>query len=536
MHVMIPKAFGWDPNSSMYDAGPSDVPRRRHCAWLAKRDDMETTFLKMSFFKEHRRKNYSDVCHSKLSASTCPLDGAGLWELIPKGRPDKPGSTTLWRLSGQWDSVEKHGRGGGYIGNGATAVFGAGNGQVYYHCSICVDQTYGPHGGEFSPYVRVEFEVWRRLASQPKANEIRFVSSSGVIYWKYHPWEPRKISNKVTGVFASDPTFKSFASLWENQVIPPGTDARSQIVSAMRTSFDSYLRSWLLDHAGDAQSSSYAKWSYPAYAEGEPLVPILREEDFLLHEPGVIMDGTDDMLYGTGFEHYWREVAKQHAYLDALQHVPKMSDNMISNILEISSFIKSLVVDHRVKIPDSLSDLWLAYRYSYGTTKMDADEAIRFVHRHMDLGKWTHLKTYGSYSFTFKETRILCRCELEVYPKALKTVQKVWSSLYTYGLSPSFYMVWDMIPYSFIVDWFLPIGDVMAAWDAEREYKHAYDLKDVNFSLEYERQVGGFPVHFYTRWYSSTPEPLRGYYFLEDDPSTKTIVKRIIDAGALILG
>jgi hypothetical protein len=93
-----------------------------------------------------------------------------------------------------------------------------------------------------------------------------------------------------------------------------------------------------------------------------------------------------------------------------------------------------------------------------------------------------------------------------------------------------------MIPYSFIVDWFLPIGDVMAAWDAEREYNMAYDLKNVNYSLEYVREVDGSPIHHYTRWYSSTPEPLRGYYFLEDDPSTKTIVKRILDAGALILG
>jgi hypothetical protein len=258
---------------------------------------------------------------------------------------------------------------------------------------------------------------------------------------------------------------------------------------------------------------------------------------FLLHEPEAIMGGIDDMLLGQGFEKYYRNVLVQHAYLDAIDHVPRASENSISNLLEITSFIKSLVIDRKVEIPKSLGDAWLAYRYSYGTTKLDAEEAISFVHRHMDLGDWKTIKSYGQHSLTYKGVLITCRCELEVSPRVVSTVKRVWRSLYTYGLSPGFYVIWDMIPYSFIVDWFVPIGDVMAAWDAEREFSQYYDVTNVNISLSYTRDIDGNNVKCYTRWLSTTPVPLQGYYFLEGtSASSRTVKKRVLDAASLLLG
>jgi hypothetical protein len=258
---------------------------------------------------------------------------------------------------------------------------------------------------------------------------------------------------------------------------------------------------------------------------------------FLLHEPGVIMEGMDDLLFGRGTEQYFRNVLIQNAYVDAVRNVPRLNDNSISNLLEITSFITNLVVHHRIDIPSNLSDAWLQYRYAYGTGKMDADEAIRFMKRQTSLGKWESLKVRGTHSIEYKGTRITCRCTMRVTNKALSMVGKVWKALSTYGLSPSFYVVWDMIPYSFIVDWFLPVGNVAAALDAERSVSKFYDVSDVIFSLSYQqRDAFHNTYNFYTRWYSSTPPQLHGYYFLESDPSTQTIVKRVIDSGALIIG
>jgi hypothetical protein len=256
---------------------------------------------------------------------------------------------------------------------------------------------------------------------------------------------------------------------------------------------------------------------------------------FKLHEPEVILDGYDDIMFGRGTEAYWRNYLIEKAYLAAVQSIPRMSDNNISNMLEIASFIKSLVIDHKVEIPKSLNDYWLSYRYSYSTSKMDAEDAIKFMHRYRDLGQWSSLKCRGMSDHVLEDgTKVRCRCTLEITPKELTLLAKVWKSLYTFGLTPSFYVIWDMIPYSFIVDWLIPVGDIVASWDTEREFTANYDIKSLIFSLSYDaRSSDIYMCHYYSRWLAKTPPQLHGYYFFEDDPSSATVGKRILDTIAL---
>lgn len=284
--------------------------------------------------------------------------------------------------------------------------------------------------------------------------------------------------------------------------------------------------------AGDPEFSGHTERFYKSSPE-----QVTRSwPPFLLHEDGAIMEGVDDILLGNGNEAYWRNVLIQHAYLDAINHVPRMNDNNISNLLEIIAFLKSVVIDKRIEIPKSLASGWLAYRYQYSTGKADLEEAVSYVTRRRSLKGVSKIKCYGTHSIEYKGVMITCRCEFEVENKLLSTVRKVWRALSEYGLSPSFYVIWDMIPYSFIVDWFLPIGDVMAAWDASGRVEQYYDIKNVNFSLSYT-QKNGCTYSYYTRWFSGTPIPLQGYYFLEDSsPSDKTVKYRVLDALSLILG
>jgi hypothetical protein len=272
----------------------------------------------------------------------------------------------------------------------------------------------------------------------------------------------------------------------------------------------------------------------------EPILPDAQmcEDAFLLHEPSCVFDDVPDMLFGRGTEHYFRNLGIQHAYLDCVQSVPRLNDNNVSNILEVTKFITDLVVHHRIEIPKSLSSAWLQYRYQYGTAKLDAEEAVEFVHRHMDLRGISSIKCYGRHTIRYKGRDILFRCCLNATPKQLPTLKRVWRSLYQYGLTPSFYTVWDMIPYSFIVDWFLPIGDVMSAWDAEREYTQSFDLENINFSISYSNADldKGLTFGCYTRWYASTPPTLQGRYFLEDGrPSSPLNGHRVLDLASLIL-
>jgi hypothetical protein len=283
---------------------------------------------------------------------------------------------------------------------------------------------------------------------------------------------------------------------------------------------------------------------YSAYSLVFPeQVPIL--DRFLFYEIDRIAGSTDPILLPReGLQGYWWNVLVQQAYLDALDSVPRLNDNSISNILEIAGFIKSLVIDHKIELPKSLGDVWLSYRYQYNTTKLDAEEAISFVHRHCELGtldQWIHC--FGASAVDFSNTRfstrVSCRCGLEIRPSDVALLGKIWRALYTYGLQPNFYVVWDMIPYSFIIDWLIPIGNIAHAVDADRMYNGTYyEIKDVVFSISYDIVDEYANVyHQYTRWVQNDIPSLNGFYFFEEDPAT-TKVKgmRILDTLSLFIG
>jgi hypothetical protein len=264
------------------------------------------------------------------------------------------------------------------------------------------------------------------------------------------------------------------------------------------------------------------------------------QQYLLFHEDDRVFNGLTSVAFGRDLSSYWFNVGIQNSYLDAIKSVPRLNENSISNILEIAGFIKSLVIDHRIELPKSLSSIWLSYRYQYTTSKLDAEEAIEFVHRYMDLGtldKW--MTCYGRHTVEFEGRQVTFRCGLHIRPREISVLSRIWRSLYTYGLTPSFYAIWDMIPYSFIIDWFLPVGKLAGVLDAERMYSDTYyEIENVMFSISYDTldEVGN-SIHAYTRFLSGSPVTLNGFYFFEEDPvSTKVIGYRALDALSLILG
>jgi len=234
---------------------------------------------------------------------------------------------------------------------------------------------------------------------------------------------------------------------------------------------------------------------------------------------------------------YHLKALRQQAYLDALDKVPQLNENSISNVIEIVAFLKAIIIDHRVEIPRSLQSAWLAYRYSYTTTKLDMEEAVGFVYRSVDkdlLGKG--FSCYGRATDTISGTPVVMKCHLSMKQKELSYLDSIFTSLYRYGLTPSFYVIWDMIPYSFIVDWFIPVGDILNGYDKTRMYDRTYDITDVWYSLKYEFSDRGTLYSAYTRWGESSPAEFEGYYTLENKgtPSDKTIGFRILDTLSLI--
>jgi hypothetical protein len=280
----------------------------------------------------------------------------------------------------------------------------------------------------------------------------------------------------------------------------------------------------------------------PTIAYSEELPDIDFKKAFLLKEPEIYADHLDPLMLGKDlhYTNYWRNYLIQHAILEACESLPRLSDNSISNLIEVVGFIKALVVDHRIEMPKSLADAWLAYRYQYSTGKQDIQDAIKFVRRHMDLGTLDRqIVGRGISHHTIEGVDVTCRCSISVTPKDVSYVHKLIRSLDQYGLTPDFYVIWDSIPYSFMVDWFLPISDLASVSDANAMYFSGefYTLDDLCLSLEYTREVDGFNVHCYTRWLGSIPSSLNGMYWLDaPSASSKTVGKRILDAASIFIG
>jgi hypothetical protein len=301
----------------------------------------------------------------------------------------------------------------------------------------------------------------------------------------------------------------------------------------------------LYQQLGELNLTQYRSYfrGYVIPCVDRPIVDYNVKRGFMLAEPETIGQKVDPCRvrphYGSNA--YYRNYLIQHAIFEACESLPRLNDNSIQNIVELVGFIKSLVVDHKIEIPKSLQSLWLSYRYQYSTTKLDIDDAINFVHRYMDLGTLDRMIVgRGTSRWTFDDgTTVTCRCKVEVTPKQIGTLARIWRALDTYGLSPDFYVIWDSIPYSFMVDWFLPIGDIASVWDTNHMYFSGefYTLENICYSLTYTRKLDDIKVKCYTRWAGSVPSSLDSYYWLDREPTSgATIGKRVLDASSIFIG
>jgi hypothetical protein len=440
---------------------------------------------------------------------------------------------------------------GTWFRNGATILrwqngYGFSNGCTkYYYFRI--------PGGRVWTLCAKFATIWRSIQTgDPKGHYPYFTF---IVY--YYDEDDRKVhssefsirvrwdSDGRNGVYTSDQEWlKPAAATMQSQ----RRDWRLSLFKNEDDCFDSWLSAFWpyvigLYNVADQGSQSTSSWSYTFQTSSYTLPDeTMAKRAFALDEPEIFFEHLDPVLLGkdTDFSGYWRNWLIQHAFVDACQNLPRLNDNSLANIAELCSFIYNLVVKHQIEIPKSLSDAWLSYRYQFSTGKSDAQEAIEFVHRHMDLGSLDKgITSYGTAFTTYNGVDVSCRCKVIVVPRELGTLDRIWRSLYTYGLQPDFYVVWDMIPYSFIFDWFIPVGDMTSVLDVERMYTSGiyYDFKRICYSLSYDREIENKRFHCYTRWPGSVPSSLNELYWLDrPDASHKTVGYRILDTLSLFIG
>lgn len=145
------------------------------------------------------------------------------------------------------------------------------------------------------------------------------------------------------------------------------------------------------------------------------------------------------------------------AYIQAAKALPESTSNLAANIIECAELL-SAIVGGRVleELPKTARDAWLTYRYVYTTTKLDVAEAKSVFSRLDQLTQTSVVRTYGSYVRDGTTYRVGFSVDpAQIVPSDVST------TLQSFGLKLNALNVWDMIPYSFVVDWFLPISQII---------------------------------------------------------------------------
>lgn len=232
-------------------------------------------------------------------------------------------------------------------------------------------------------------------------------------------------------------------------------------------------------------------------------------------------------------------------YREAMNSIT-CNTNTIANIAEVVGIIKDVKSGNIGSLVSDLPDLvkkkqfkkaaassWLGYRYAYNTTKSDIEEYKEKLASAIGNKKGSHIVRSGS---VLPEGEMHVRVSYS--DRALNAAQSLYVMLKRTGLCLDPYAVWDMIPLSFVADWFLPIGDFLEDFSSNWVANTAiFDIHTVTTSWKWSETIrdthGGYDISYYSRSVSTEPPEFESY---SEDPSTKTVLKRVVDAAALIVG
>lgn len=218
----------------------------------------------------------------------------------------------------------------------------------------------------------------------------------------------------------------------------------------------------------------------------------------------------------------------------------KLAANNIANALEIVNLVKGLqhpsrLLDDLVKqiksIPSKkgLGSLWLKYRYQYTTTKSDIEDAIAKIGTTL-TGRDIIIIRKSATEPADIHLKVVLKEDLQKLAD-LADVLKV--SLKSLGLWPDAYTVWDMVPFSFVADWFLPIGDALEKVQLDDWYRSMPYTASFIASVKGEFEFNGMVCEYYTRQAISFDD---GIYLAETSskkPTVNTWIKRGLDIVSL---
>jgi len=240
----------------------------------------------------------------------------------------------------------------------------------------------------------------------------------------------------------------------------------------------------------------------------------------------------------------WVQGGIAASYVDAISKAPINRTNNVANCIAVLQLLMGMggpdalklnVLEHNPgdsfktftkATRKEISDLWLKYRYVLSTTEMDISETVEYAERFANVSEGC--RCHGYYAMTVDNAKYEFHTSLKLSPANLKDLQ---TDLGRMGMELSAYNAWDLVPYSFIVDWFFRIGDKLEFYE-DRNRALKLVPEDIWYSVVRRVETDETSEDYYFRWTGDRPD--LSYTFIEDgDPKKATIIKRAVDVFAL---
>lgn len=182
------------------------------------------------------------------------------------------------------------------------------------------------------------------------------------------------------------------------------------------------------------------------------------------------------------------------------------------------------------------ADGWLKYRYAYETTKSDIEEYIKKVVKPESQaleGLTPDRVLRGSIGIAGGTLRV----KMRLHDDPFAGFDRMLINADRRGFMPGLYNLWDMIPFSFVADWFSGLGDKFQDIDQSlyfRYYKVDELLVTTKQTLTRDELWGLTDYKWYNR--ELLEEFPQWEIYEENSASGKVITYRALDIGSLCVG
>jgi hypothetical protein len=279
---------------------------------------------------------------------------------------------------------------------------------------------------------------------------------------------------------------------------------RSQEVAALASTWVAHVASF-----SDPQVSADAVvMTDMVYDPGNigPSVPSRRILDYVRYERSQFMQSSNSQA----------ESVTPEMHASAFDSVQKFDGNLLAFISELPSFgttgIQS-ILDLVSASPSkaSVASFWLSNRYGDRLSFKDAKELFQGFDRSF-LNVTTTRNIFGRsrasthFSDGYWDFDISCACMAAVRPNDSNALMRAIRTAYEWDFYPSLGNVWDMIPMSFVVDWFVNVSDIFDSVDRMVQARY-YDVLRVLQSVKAVTRSPLFPgveYSYYSRHFRSS--------------------------------